>query len=103
MKEKGSTPSKNKKNIENILRYTKARFFSRIRLNNQELLIKRSELIDIYNNSLSNALKQDNKKKEKKAEKYKPEAINNMICMPTKSSTALSVRFASSTVLLYYV
>jgi hypothetical protein len=46
-------------------------------LTKKELLIKRDELINIYNNSLYAALKASNKKKMKEVkEKYMPERID---------------------------
>lgn len=43
----------------------KSLFFSVIRLNNQEVTIKRRELVEIFNNGLYHALKVDNVKQEK--------------------------------------
>lgn len=64
--------------LKKVLKFTQARFSSVIRLNNQELIVKRRELIDSYNSSLYSAIKVSNGKKEKKAiDKYKPVKINH--------------------------
>lgn len=64
---KEKTLSSPHKNIKTLLKYTQARFVSVVRLNNQEVLASRKQLISICNSSLYKAIKASNVKKENKA------------------------------------
>ncbi|KAG1449691.1 hypothetical protein G6F46_012323 [Rhizopus delemar] len=67
------------KAIVDLLKFTKQRyaFTKNIRLNNQEMLTKRKELINIYNSVLYNAIKSINMAKVRKAEEmFSPKKLN---------------------------
>lgn len=74
---KARNPSKPDTLVSNLLNYTKSRYPRKIILSQKELLLKRNELIQIYNDKLAGALKYANNKRQKEAmEKYKPKKIN---------------------------